>query len=232
MINIKKLEASVGLNTNTMYMQARRDPRIEVVNGEVSQQDAATLLRGYLSKSRYADCHKAIQSELDKLNGNYINYKEVKPKTKDVTQPGNAVVGFLEGPIWKGILAAIAVGVSSVYLFQFIDAATQANSISIPAPAKWAEAIVVSFIGVTMAVSNREKKIVLRPGFKSTSGNMDRPEVAIHIANIWLFVFFSLELLAMFSLWGIIQSDTAKLAILALFVPVSTLSFAHLFLKQ
>lgn len=157
-------------------------------------------------------------------NERYTSYEELPHS--------NIVINFLEGSIWKGLLAAIAVGVSSFHLFAFIDEATLQNGINIPVYAKWAEAIVVSFIGVTMAVTNRQKKVVLRSGFTSTSGRFDRKEVSVSIANIWLFVFFALELLAMLSLWGIIQSDAATLTILALLVPVSTLSFAHLFLKK
>ena len=255
-INVNELEKSVGLNRNTLYMKALRDKRVSMSNGEVTVEDAIKLLNYYLGNDRYKDCHGNINKELTKLSISNdpvneptpVNTNNQQTVTDDNTDNNtvnkerytsyeelphsNIVIDFLQGSIWKGFLAAVAVGVSSVYLFNFIDQATIGNGINIPDVAKWAEAIVVSFIGVTMAVTNRAKKIVLRSGYKSTSGRFDKKEVSISIANLWLFMFFSLEFLAMLSLWGIIQSDAATLTILALLVPVSTLSFAHLFLKK
>lgn len=255
-INVNELEKSVGLNRNTLYMKALRDKRVEMSNGEVTAKDAIMLLNYYLSSDRYKDSHGKINKLVTKLSttnnpvndSTTVNNNNQQTVTEDDTDNNtvnkesytsyeelphsNIVIEFLQGSIWKGFLAAVAVGVSSVYLFNFIDQATIGNGINIPDVAKWAEAIVVSFIGVTMAVTNRAKKIVLRSGYKSTSGRFDKKEVSISIANLWLFMFFSLEFLAMLSLWGIIQSDAATLTILALLVPVSTLSFAHLFLKK
>ena len=251
-INVKSLEESVGLNRNTLYMKALRDKRVSMSNGEVTKKDALLLLNYYLSNDRYKDCHANINKLVTKLSSDNKNVNEPTTVNSTAQQPvtdnntvnkdsytsyeelphSNIVINFLQGSIWKGLLALVAVTVSSVYLFHFIDQATIGNGINIPSFAKWFEAIVVSLIGVTMAVTNRDKKVVFKSGFKSTSGRYDKKEVSISIANLWLIVFFLLEFLAMLSLWGIIQSDAATLTILALLVPVSTLSFAHLFLKK
>lgn len=154
--------------------------------------------------------------------------------TVDVNKvTGNAVVKFLRGSFWKGILALTAVIVSADYLAVFVRDAAKLTGIDLLPWIPYAEAIVFSVVGVTLAASNREKRIFKGKAIGHKDSRYYKPAgKGIPVANLWLFLFFVIEVAAMFSAWGVITNETVKISILAAMPSVSLFSFAHLFVAN
>lgn len=239
-IKISELEALAGVNKNRIRSKVQRDERYQVINGELTLPEALRAVEYLASRDGWSAGLMKVKAELTRrMNGNekadiQINGNRNLGKTEKKVTDGNVngqyidsedvtgqpkVITFLQGSYWKGITALLAVTVSSVYLALFINNTAHDANLPIHPVIGYLEAVIFSVIGLTLAASNKSKKILI---------GGDR----VSVANLWLFVFFSIEVAAMLSAWGIITSPIFCMTVLALMPPVTLLSYAHLFVSK
>ena len=253
-IKVSELESRAGLTKNRIRTKVSRDERYQYSNGSLPVNEALKALKYVRSKDgETPELALAIEWVTGMLTGNRNSVTDEKSVTNGVTDvnangngnrkwvtkkksvtDGNVtdeyidaedvttepkVITFLRGSYWKGVTALLAVTVSSVYLALFINNTAHAANLPIHPFIGYMEAVIFSVIGVTLAASNKEKKIYI-------GGDK------VSVGNLWLFVFFSIEVAAMLSAWGIITSPVFCMTVLALMPPVTLLSYAHLFVSK
>jgi len=255
-IPISELEVNANVNQNRLRSKVSRDTRYNAISvgGKscVTVKDAVKLLNYLITKDKddpeSVERYNAYIEELEsvkKVNGLTESEKTVSKPVNDATKNVNGltesektvhpddepltvkgytvnenvpkVVSFMRGPYWQGFMALLAVTVSSFQLSIFIKDAAELLTISLHPLIPYVEGVIFSLIGLTMAASNRDKTV--------TMGGDD-----VSVANIWLFVFFVMEALALSCAWGLINNVTVKIAVLSLMPPITLLAFGHLFI--
>lgn len=260
-ISVGKLEKQCKINRNTLRSKAKSDPRYTYVAGKITLAESVRLLEEYLQKEEYRQQRPYIEATLQDLkskvvtketpNGNKKastgktearlnlttdtplvtkNQAQARPVTEKqdgVSSGNNIFASFLQSGGWKLTMALLAITVSSYYIQTFIHSVTTDLGMNIPYWVSYIEAAVFVTIGVTLTANNREKRIWARQKTYRRSASE-----GVKIGNIWLFVFFSLEILALLAAFSVITNDTFRYSILAAMPPVSLLAFAHLFIGE
>ena len=218
--------------------------------GRISIQDAKILLTHILDKTPDADTRVKAQDTLKKMSGPYsedwakaLNLSEENPTIEDVQEEPappevkeetrhnqkqnkntmqkkyNIGMALLISPITAMIFTLFAL-LGQAYLFAHLAHKTF-DLIKIPAPFwfHFTMALIFECTGILIAASFNDRKL----------GNQYD---GISARSLWLFVFFTVQVISDLCLFGIIENQKIGTIIVALAMPIALLGYANLYMEE
>lgn len=253
-ISLSSLCKSIGNDRLAARRFLERRGVVPDKEGRVSILDAKTLLEHTIETSRDGDARVKAAALLQKLSGplsedwaNALGLEESDPTIEDTTpetpesepeapesETEKPITNFekpatmktthlgmaaLTSPFTAMIFTSFAL-LGQAYLFGHL-AHNVFSNVGIPAP-MWFH-FVIAFIfectGILIAASFNDRKI---------GGEYD----GVSIRGIWLFVFFSVQVVSDLCLFGVIKNPIVGTVIVAVAMPIALLGYANLYMSE